>query len=182
MTVLSLFLLAFMAHSPGDPGTVSPDGRWRATVREERIASPDRPGSTSLWLTDLRSRASRLLLSGRTAEDPRRDTARLARPRFSPDGRAVYVEAATWATSAAIHRVEVASGAERYVTDGSLLGVVTSGPHRGALVTQPHRYRRGGGSYDPFLLVRPDGRPILRVPGGEADPERWLARRGWTMR
>ena len=108
-------------------------------------------------------------------------------PVFSLNGGFVYVETEAWVTSAAIHQINVKTGAEKFVIDGSIRGVMRTGPHRGALLVGRHLYPKNpeDGAYDEVHLVRPDGRVLLIVPGsrdddGEASVERWLKAKGWS--
>lgn len=175
-------LLAGAAAAADRPSARSPDGRLKAWIK----SVPGEPGASgepasALWITDLATGRQRELLHGRAAQDPTRNLASLSDPDFSLDGGYVYVEADAYATSPAIHQVDVRSGAVRYVADGALLGVLRNGPWRGYLVVEQHRYRRAGGSIDPVLVLRPDGHHIATVPGGERALAAWLRARRWTL-
>jgi hypothetical protein len=74
----------------------------------------------------------------------------------------------------------------RSVTSGTALRVIRTGPYRGYLLVQAHRYynRPTGGSYNPVIVVRPDGHDEFVVPGSEIEEgssaiDPWLARKGW---
>lgn len=166
----------------------SPDGRLTAWVKPvDGTGGGSGQAAAALWLTDVRTGASRQLYRGRSSTDPKQDRSSLANPDFSLDGGYVYVEADAYATSPAVHQVSVRTGVARYVTDGALYGVLRDGPWRGYLVVQQHRYRRdGNGSYDPYVVVRPDGRQIAMVPGTDGDdPDAplaaWLKAKRWTV-
>jgi hypothetical protein len=168
------------AHSPG--------GRLTAWVKPVGgTAGASGQPAAALWLTDVGTGASRQLYRGRSSTDPKQDRSSLANPDFSLDGGYVYVEADAYATSPAVHQVSVRTGAIRYVTDGGLYGILRDGPWRGYLLVQQHRYRRNGdGSFDPYVVVRPDGRQIAVVPGTSGDdPDRglaaWLKAKRWTV-
>ncbi|KQS03738.1 hypothetical protein ASG11_05340 [Sphingomonas sp. Leaf357] len=165
----------------------SPDGRLRAWVKPvEGPAGASGEPATALWLTDTVTGVSRQVFRGSGSADPKRNRASLANPDFSLDGGYVYVEADAYVTSPAIHQIDVRTGTARYVTDGGLYGVLRNGSWRGYLVVQQHRYRRdGAGSYDPYVVVRPDGSQVAVVPGTTGlDPDRplatWLRAKGWT--
>lgn len=164
----------------------SPDGRLRAWIKPEAGAQgASGQDASSLWLTDRRTKRSRLLFRGVPSRDPRRDTVSIDNPRFSLDGGYVYVDADAYATSRAIHQIDVRTGTERFVVDGGLLGVIRTGPWRGYLLVGQHRYRANGdGSYDPVLVYRPDGREMLTVPrsveDGDGAVARWLRAKGWS--
>jgi hypothetical protein len=185
---IGLMVSAVSTSAADRPSARSPDGRFVATTRPTKgIAGASVQAPASLWLTDTRSGHSRELYRGRYAKNPRRDLSSLANPDFSLDGRYIYVKADAYATSPAIHRVAVCTGAVRYVTDGALYGVLRSGPWRGFLVVQQHRYRRkGSGSFDPFVIVQHDGRDVAMVPGSDGrDSGRalahWLRAKGWRL-
>jgi dipeptidyl aminopeptidase/acylaminoacyl peptidase len=168
---------------------LSPDGRTIAFVREDRKPdSSDQGGLTSLWIADVATGAARKLLAGRPDDDPKRDLAWFRDPVFSLDGGFVYVEAQAWATSGAIHQIDVATGRERFVVDGWLYGVLRNGRYRGHLVVGQHKYHGAPnyGSYNPVSVFRPDGTKVLTVPGSELDDgteslPRWLKAKGWTV-
>ncbi|MCP3734659.1 hypothetical protein M9979_07215 [Sphingomonas sp. RP10(2022)] len=167
---------------------LSPDGRLTAWIKPVKgAAGASGQAASVLWLTDAKTGASRQLFRGRSSADPKQDRSSLANPDFSLDGGYVYVEADAYATSPAVHQVNVRTGVARYVTDGGLYGVLRDGPWRGYLVVQQHRYRKNGnGSYDPYIIVRPDGRQIAIVPDTDgSDPDAgltaWLSAKRWTV-
>lgn len=188
MLTIATVMLPLPAKAADRPSARSPDGRFVASTRPTRgTAGASGQAPASLWLTDTRTGQSRELYRGRYSNDPKRNLSSLANPDFSLDGGYVYVEADAYATSPAIHQVAVRTGAIRYVTDGTLYGVLRNGPWRGFLVVQQHRYRRdGNGSFDPFVIVKPDGRAVAMVPGSDGDdPDRalarWLRAKRWTV-
>lgn len=173
-------------NGDNDEPVLSPDGRTVAFIHVDRRATEDASGTTSLWIADVESRTTRRLLASRPdTDEPKRNLAFFQRPRFSLDGGFVYIDADAWATSNAVHQVNVQTGAERFVTDGATLGVIRDGPYQGHLLVSQHRYRKAGGSYDPVSIIRPDGTVVLEVPGtdGDGDAEvlvtAWLKRNGW---
>lgn len=142
---------------------LSPDGRTVAFVRG------DPAGGTSLWTIRADGTGARRWVTS-TAGDtvPERTLARFQSPRFSPDGRRIYFLSDAWATSGAVHVLELATGAERYVIPGNSLEVARAGRYAGYLLVTQHRYFDGGGSYDWFWLFTPDGREV-RTLGDDDD-------------
>jgi hypothetical protein len=71
---------------------------------------------------------------------------------FSPDSRTLYFETSAWTTSGAVHAVDANGKNLRFVTDGDDLRIVQSGPYKGDLIVNQHRYRFKGdtplGSYN----------------------------------
>lgn len=186
LIALAIALIATPALADDD-SAISPDGRWKVSVRVDRPATSTDDGQDSLWLTDTRSGASQLLFRGAAAQKPERNLATFEAPRWSLDGGFVYINADAWATSSAVHQINVRTGAERYVIDGWLSGVIRTGPYRGYLLVGQHRYWPAPryGSYNPVSLYRPDGKRILMVPGSDKDDgdpsvEQWLKAKGWT--
>lgn len=135
-----------------DPA-LSPDARRVAFVRGEGDAS-------ELWIVDAAGGAPRRLVGARRSAEPQENLTSFASPRFSPDGATVYVLTEAWATSGAVHAVDVATGRVRFVCPGNSLQVVPRGEHAGHLVVSQHRYFVGGGSYDWYWLVTPAGAEV----------------------
>lgn len=133
--------------------SLSPDGRMVVFVRTVK-GGPISTGSsegppTELWVTDIRTLKAELLVASKQAEDMKEVLAGFTYPQFSVDGKRIFFLSSAWATSDAVHCVDVASKRQRFVTDGNSLEVIRSGPHRGKLRINQHRYRKGiGGAYD----------------------------------
>lgn len=140
---------------------LSPDGRTIAFIRGtpgDSVwvgAGPEE--ATALWTMRVDGSGARLRVAGRAAEVARDMLAALQAPRFSPDGRRIYFLSAAWATSGAVHVLDVATGRERFLVAGNSLDVVPSGEYAGFLVVSQHRYLPAGGSYDAYWLFTPDG-------------------------
>ncbi len=175
---LTAVLLAAPALADRNPAT-SPDGRWRAEVRTERRATMTTPGVNAIWLIDTHSGKRRKLYIGPTYFE--RDFWEL---RWSLDNRFVYYSTQESETSGGTHKVDARTGAEQTLYPGWLIGVLRNGPYRGYVLAQPHRYWVEGGSYNPVVVVRPDGREMFTVPGtkqveGAQALPRWLRKKGW---
>jgi hypothetical protein len=158
--LLCLALFAGAAHhaqaSEMSASALSPDGRWRAEVNAD----------DELWLATTAATAGeapRRLLAPRPDDDPKRNLTGFNHPAFSADGRVLYVLATAWATSNALHGVDVATGATRFISDANDFQVVHEGRHAGRLVVQRHTYLPGGGSREVWFLIAPDGRTLRRI-------------------
>lgn len=74
-----------------------------------------------------------------------------------------------WATSAAVHKFDIGPISEEkkvtpvFVTSGNSISVVNSGKYVGNIIVEKHKYKDGGGSYDPYVLVTPDGKTIKEL-------------------
>jgi hypothetical protein len=170
---------------PSDTAT-SPDGRYRVWVKVERPPAAegvDR-GITSLWLTDTRTHISRMVVRGNEAPSNVAIFSAFGDPHFLMDGTSVYLSVVAGEVSMATFRVDLRTGARRFAMFGGAVGVMRTGPYAGCLLVQQHRYWTKGGSYNPVVLVRPNGKQLLMIPGSENDDgERsvgyWLHRKGW---
>jgi hypothetical protein len=144
---------------------LSPDGRWIAFVRRTNRkpivgVTPEGAPANELWIVSSSGGRARRLVTPRQSADLRRAIGGLGVPVFSPDSRELYFMSAAWATSSAVHVVDIATAKERFVCDGELEGVVLDGEHRGDLVMQRHKYFVGGGSYDSNWLMKANGQEV----------------------
>lgn len=133
--------------------TLSPDGRWNVYISD----------ADELWLADAKGQTQRRLLAPRPADDPKRNLTGFNNPAFSPDGRALYVLATGWATSDALHRIELDTGRPRFLSDANDFKVIAQGPYAGKLAVLRHTYRAQGGSDDVWYLIAEDGRKLRRI-------------------
>jgi hypothetical protein len=168
--------------------TLAPDDRTVAFIEILFEGTPAYDDTrTQLWIADGPTGQARILFKPRPADDRKANMAALWNPVFSLNGGFVYVESEAWVTSAAIHQINVKTGAEKYVVDGSIHALVRTGPYRGYLLVQRHLYPKNAedGAYDEVHLIRPDGKFILAVPGSkDGDPveavDAWVKAKGWS--
>lgn len=160
---------------------LSPDGRMVAFVRatpDDRVqTAAGEAEATELWIVGADGSGARMLVRGRASADPRQALAAFGEPQFSPDGRQVWFLSAAWATSGAVHAIDVATGRERFVVAGNSLEVVPRGEYAGHLMVEQHRYFLAGGSYDWVWLFTPDGREV--GPVGATDEALAEFRSSW---
>jgi Tol biopolymer transport system component len=145
---------------------LSPDGRLVAFVRDTPgdsvAAGADRCPRTELWLVGVDGAGARRVLRGRAADDRSRVIGCIHRPTFSPDGRWIFFESEAWVTSAALHRVEVATGREQFVCPSNGYEWIRRGRYDGALLVMQHRSARDR-ARDGAWIVTPQGRTVRRV-------------------
>lgn len=79
---------------------------------------------------------------------------------FSPDSKTLYFATSAWATSGAIHAIDVDGKNLRYVTYANEYHVIQNWKYRGDLIAYQHRYHDKGGSYDWDWLFTPQGKQI----------------------
>lgn len=144
---------------------LSPDGRQVVYIHDPAPAIPgaDAPDASELWLVDAEGRSPRRLVENRPSETPEENLTAFNSPVFGLDGRSIYFLTEAWVTSNALHRVDLETGRVRYITDANSVQVVTEGRHRGKLVVEKHKYFEGGGSYDHFWLVTPEGKEVRKA-------------------
>ncbi len=143
--------------------SLSPDGKAIVFVRRGSSKLESTSGeveANELWWSDTMGGKPRRLVRSAGSDDPKKFLGALASPQFSPDGKTVFFLSAAWATSGAIHKVDVATGKVHFVAPGNSLEVITRGEHRGRLIAQQHKYFLAGGTYDWFWVLEPDGREV----------------------
>jgi Tol biopolymer transport system component len=145
------------------PG-LAPDGKWVAFVRKvdgKKIATgSEEVDPTELWQVRTDGKEPSLLVKCRASEKPESVIAGFENLQFSTNGKLLYFVTSAWATSGAVHVVDTTNRKERYLFPGNNLKIVTSGEYKDCFLVQQHKYFVGGGSYDWFWLLRPDGKEI----------------------
>jgi hypothetical protein len=103
---------------------------------------------------EIASQRDEVLLRGRAGSSPTSRLCQFGAKQFSSDGRRLYFLSPAWTTSAAVHVLDMASRAVRFVQPGNDLVVLDAckGDHRDRLVIQQHRYFAFGGSFDWYWL------------------------------
>jgi hypothetical protein len=154
-----------LTSSGRDSGPVlAPDGKWVVFVRKadgKKIATgSDEVDPTELWQVRIDGKEAALLVKCHESQKPESVIAAFENLAFSTNGKLVYFVTPAWATSGAVHVVDTTNRKERYVLAGNDLKVVPSGEYKDCLLVQQHRYFVGGGSYDWFWLMRPDGKEV----------------------
>ena len=143
---------------------LAPDGKWVAFVRKvdgKKIATgSDEMDPTELWQVRVDGKEPSLLLRCRESQKPESVIAAFDTLQFSTNGKLLYFVTPAWATSGAVHVIDTTNRKERYLFAGNNLKVATAGEYKDCLLVQQHRYFVGGGSYDWFWLLRPDGKEV----------------------
>ncbi|MGW1369968.1 hypothetical protein [Providencia hangzhouensis] len=87
----------------------------------------------------------------------------------------VYFLSSAWATSGAIHRIrweKVVNALDNipitiddieFITSGNSIYVIQKGKYSGNLIIKKHKYKDGGGSYNPYVMVSPAGDSIKEI-------------------
>jgi hypothetical protein len=144
---------------------LAPDGKWVVFVRKvdgKKIAtgSVDEMDPTELWQVRTDGKEATLLVKCRESEKMESVIAAFENLQFSTNGKLVYFVTPAWTTSGAVHVVDTTNRKERYLFPGSDVKAVPSGEFKDCLLVLQHRYFVGGGSYDWYWLLRPDGKEV----------------------
>ena len=89
---------------------------------------------------------------------------------FDSTGRLLYFETPAWATSDAIHVLDMTTRKERFFAPGNSLLVLATckdEQYRDDVVASEHRYFVFGGSYDWTFLFTPSGKEVGPVSDSE---------------
>lgn len=181
-------LAALLSLSAASASTRADSGDGRSYVAIKQVGSGDKEGSGSQALVfGRRGERERILLVSKYNEDHRRNLTNIDSPLFSLDGGFVYFSTSDSSPNrSAVQQFDLRKRTVRFVTGGWALSVIRTGPYRGYLLVQKHKYhdRPQGGSYNPVFVVRPNGDSQFMVPGsdteeGEVAVKPWLAKQGW---
>ncbi len=70
-------------------------------------------------------------------------------------------------TSAAIHKYDLTTETEKFISAGNSLFLIPDGKYKDYLIVEKHKYYSNGGSYDYLWLVNNEGKEIREI--GEVD-------------
>jgi len=173
------------SNSDSDPG-LSFDGRSVVFVRETPNHKVDTGmgdvEETELWIARLdRKEAPRRVLVGHPGNvlpGPGMVLAGFSNPQFSPDGRRVYFMAAAWATSAAIHMLDLKAGTTVFLFPGLGVEVIKGGKYRGFLIGTKNPVTEDRGRDTAYWLLDPNGKEVKRIGEREDDLARFKGTSG----
>ena len=165
----------------------SPDGFYTVSVVPNGEGDENGSGAQALVLYSSEGNVQRRLLVSKWNGDYSRNLAGLSRPLFSLNGGYVYFNSTDASpNSGYVHQFDLKLNVIRAVCSGWALRVMRTGPYRGYLLVQTHRYwdPPEGGLYNPVFLTHPSGKKIMMVPGsdkneGELAVDHWLAKMDW---
>ena len=145
----------------------------RQTNKKPIYAGNGDSTNNELWIRYNNSKNEELLVECRDNEDPKKLIVNIFAAILSDDKRKIYFMCDAWATSAAIHEIDLKTRKERFICDGNYLAVIKKGKHKGNLIVNQHRYSSNieEGSYDFFYIVDENGKVIETL--GEEIPEKY---------
>ena len=143
---------------------LAPDGKWVIFVRKvdgKPIATgSDEVEPTELWQVRVDGKEATVLVKTRDTGKPETGIAAFGSLQFSTNGKLVYFVTPAWAVTGAVYVVDTTNRKVRYLFPGNDVKVVPPGEFKDCLLVLQHRYFIGGGSFDWYWLVRPDGKEI----------------------
>jgi Tol biopolymer transport system component len=157
---------------------LSPDGSRVVFVRDEdhrglspKIGDAVGPefGRSQLWICGVRPRSAPTLLLDSPTEVKNRAFFGFYAPQFSANSESIYFQIAFSATSPAIARLSLESRKVYFIADALRFSVIPVDRYRGDLIAQVHRPKMGGGYYDWFYLLTPDGQEVGVIGQGKSD-------------
>jgi hypothetical protein len=115
---------------------------------------------TELWQVRVDGKDATLLVKTRDTGKPETGIAAFGSLQFSTNGKLVYFVTPAWAVTGAVYVVDTTNRKVRYLFPGNDVKVVPPGEFKDCLLVLQHRYFIGGGSFDWYWLLRPDGKEI----------------------
>lgn len=168
-----LFLAGGSAAQSVDPASVITAPGGTTSYHVENAGSPN---ERIVECTNVCAQ-KRVVLRGKAGQKPEDNLFGFTNLRLSPDASTLYFETEAWATSNAIHVVNIKTGMTRYVASGSIACVVGSGQYQGDVIAAQHRYFVQGGSYNPLYLFTPQGKEVGIVALDSGDAPKFCAPR-----
>ncbi|MFI3189913.1 hypothetical protein BCS42_06480 [Crenothrix sp. D3] len=171
LKILALLLINFAYLSPVHAEQItdsqlalSPDGTQQVFIREL-------PNKTSeLWIMDASGSNAHAIVHERYDDDVKKNLTGLNTPLFSLNGKAVYFLSEAWATSNAVHVIDLSTNTQRFITDGNSLELIPHGKYQNYLIVSKHKYHDNeGGSFEEYWLVSPQGKDIKAI--GESEEQ-----------
>ena len=158
-------------HSDSDP-SLSFDGRQIVFVRHTANNTGIEADWTELWIARVDgTKAARRVLVGHPGDftpGPTMLLAEFSKPQFSPDGQRVYFTSAAWATSSAIHVLDLRTGKSTFLFAGVDVDVIQHGRYSGFLIGTTDPLTKGG-RITVYWLLDADGRRVKRIGNSETD-------------
>src|SRR2546423_2497536 len=122
---------------------LSPNGKLVAFARAIDRKVPTGAGedaTSEIWIVGTDGNNARKIVEPKAAEKTENILAQLTAPQFSSDGRELFFETTAWATSDAIHVVDLTTKKEHFICDGSALEVIRDGEYKDHFLVTKHKY------------------------------------------
>jgi hypothetical protein len=155
---------------------LSPDGdvivfvRANANPAKDCAADGSDGKALELWRVNSDGSRARRLLATHGGSNPAAVICDFANAQFNSSGARLYFETPAWATSGAIHMLDMATGKEHLFVPGNdakVLAACKDERYRDDVIVSQHRYFVFSGSYDWSFLFTPAGKEV--GPLGDGD-------------
>jgi len=158
--VAALFFIPLLSTANMSPieNIVAPGGNIVFYINGTPEDAKNGGGGSEIELRNMKTSRSEILLKATPSDEPKDNLGGFSRLRLSPDSKTLFFQSMAWATSDAIHSLDIASKKTQFVTDGTLVCIVGAGEYQGHLIVQQHRYFVQGGSYDFLYLYDVSGK------------------------
>ena len=161
LILLSLYSLFFSSISSAEEMDVleqitAPGGNVSYYIVASRVVDKEIAPQTSIMSRS--NNKNKIILREKPDSDPEKTLLSFSNLYLSPDAKSLYFNSAAWATSGAIHSLDLSTGNVKFVTAGDLACVVLSGEFQGDLIVIKHKYFVQGGSHDDLYLVDTTGK------------------------
>ncbi len=106
---------------------------------------------------------------------------------YNPSNGDLYFMTDAWATSGAIHKLDKKTWMNSlefnsmpvqkeigFITAGNSLYLIKTGKYSGNLIVSKHKYKKGGGSYDPYCLVSLEGKELKEIGESKESVDQFL--------
>lgn len=133
-----------------------------------RMPGNDANGDPNLEIEETKNENTSfcILLTPHPSDDSQQNLTGFSHLALSPDSNTLYFETSAWATSHAIHAINLRTKKVSYITSGEIACVVLGGEYQGHLIVEQHRYFLQGGSHDDLYLYSSAGKQIGMVAQG----------------
>jgi Tol biopolymer transport system component len=144
---------------------LSSDNKLVVFLRENpnKLIESDMGGpiaQVNLWIIGIDGTGERLVLEGLFNKNPKYDLSDIEIPQFSPDGKNIYFIGSAGAVTGSVRSASITDGKMKTVTLCKAFIVIPTGEYKGDLIVLEHNYWMGGGSYDWWYLITPEGKEI----------------------
>lgn len=143
---------------------LSPNKKMIAFIRTGNTVIPkecdvDAQYGNQIWIYTIETKKEHLLVKGHLKCDkPEQQIIDPSHLLFSPDSKIVYFMTSAWVTSSALHAVKIDSAKQNYIVPANSFEIISKGQYKGHLIVYQHRYFVGGGTYDWYWLISPNGK------------------------
>lgn len=151
-------------HSP----ILSPDQKFIAFTRTTNFITPEDclifditedNHPQQIWIYNINGKVEKLLIDNSfSCDKPEKKITDPTDLKFSPDSKTLYFLTSAWATSGALHAINLNGTNQRFLMPANSINIVPAGYYQGYLLVQQHRYFIGGGSFDWIWLFSPNGK------------------------